>query len=620
VFTFIFIYVILPNVQCIRVNHSEAVRLCKYKGGLVNSSFFPRIEVPYSNIGQPRESVLYSQLKNVDLDDGKSAWVAGYVKYINTLYYHIGCPYIDLDRASVFAASDEHLGFYQCSQYCEYQASKDPDIEYFLILLQTIKCLCLRYKSRSTEYSSCFQTKTDVVLLRAPMSRKVTALFGFFQCLYKLRTPKGDLESYTSKCLEKKHTVCYEYENASYHVANSSTWMRGVKECNRLGGFIMPLTESVTVMDINKTYWLGVSAYTIQTELGDACLAVTRVGDQLVLEPDDCRANNSFICASDITPNSNDTKVIPTSKQTTSLNAITSVNQTSISSDSKETGQLASGIVIIIVLIVIASCLGVVAVAAITALVYSRKRNANTERRQSNVAQENVAMNDNIVGDDVYHEYATIDDIVHVEVSKNEVAGTKTSMNTTRVYQNETIDEERASVCSGNTSINMEKDATTLKPETNIHMSNKITNKTDLNEGACRLSQGTLNIRKRDNSDTSESASEIYIEDVLLEKQLTNKREERDTYVFQAAPTHAAVQGQKAAEIEMSSTKFASLLDAAKTRKQNDTDTTLDTSYDCNDGVVWREPPGCSPEESEVKDYAFVPEEGQELYLTPTNI
>jgi len=602
VFTFIFICVIFPNVQCIRVNHSEAIQLCEDKGGLVNSSYFPRIEVPYSNIGQPRESVLYSQLQNVDLDDGKSAWVAGYVKYINKQYLHIGCPYIDLDRANVFAASDEHLGFYQCSQYCEYGASnyKDPDIKYFLILLQTIKCLCLRVKSLYTG-SACFQPKTDVAFMRAPISRNVSALFGFFQCFYLLRTPKGNFERYTSKCLEKKHTICHVLENENYYVGNSSTWLRGVKECNRQGGIMGVPEASDYNMDINIPYWISLfRSYTIQTKAGDACLAVTRLGDQLVLEPDDCLANNSFICSSDIITNNSDTYAIPTfesstinnqthlnttstsatgtttSKQMTSLNAITSIIQSSTSTGSKETEQLALGNTIIIALIVTASCLGVVAVAAITSLVYSRKRNANTERRQSNVAHENVAMNDNIVVDHVYHEYATIDDIVNIEESNSPV----TLMNMTRVRQNETIDKERTGVCSTNTTTNMEKDATTFEPETIIHMSYKITNRTDLNKGASgdynddikwyellngkqgkrdshvyrgplaapsgrgplmtntnavnsyRLSQGTLNIQKRDVSDTSASASEIYIEDVLLEKQLTNKREERDTYVF----------------------------------------------------------------------------------------
>jgi len=248
------------------------------------------------------------------------------------------------------------------------------------------------------------------------------------------------------------------------------------------------------------------------------------------------------------------------------------------------------------------------------------------------------------------------------------VAEPKTLINMTCVHQNETIDKERTGVFSGKTTTNMEKDATTFEPKTNIRMSYKITNRTDLNTGASgdynddikwyellngkqgkrdshvyrgplaaptesgpfmtntkavnsyRLSQGTLNIWKRDDSDTSESASEIYIDDVLLEKQLTNKRKERDTYVFQASPTHAAGQGQKAADIEMSRTKFASLLDAAETRKENETKSTLETSDDYNNDEVWRNPPGCAPEESEIKDYAFAPEDGQELYLTPTNI
>jgi len=119
---FHFCFTIFINVQCIRVNYTEAVRLCRDKGGPAASSYFPRAEVALSNNEQPRGFVLYSQLKNIDLENGESAWVAGYAKY-GELWNHLGCytyfkVYTHHGRKS-FSENKEHSGFYQCSTYCE---------------------------------------------------------------------------------------------------------------------------------------------------------------------------------------------------------------------------------------------------------------------------------------------------------------------------------------------------------------------------------------------------------------------------------------------------------------------------------------------------------------------
>ena len=126
----------------------------------------------------------------MDLDDGMSSWVTGYVKYY-AKYSQWVCRVSDLDKA--FAASDEHLGLYQCSQYCEYQASKNAYSDSFFIWIETNKCFCLH--DQYVRYSFTCKHK-DVVLQRNPLS---SDSFSEFQCFYLLRSPGGGTVMNASK-------------------------------------------------------------------------------------------------------------------------------------------------------------------------------------------------------------------------------------------------------------------------------------------------------------------------------------------------------------------------------------------------------------------------------------
>ena len=141
----------------------------------------------------------------MDLDEGKSACVAGYVTYYAK--YNQICGDFDLDKS--FAASVEHLGVYQCSQYCGYQQAKKMPL--FFIWIETNKCFCLH--DQYVRYSSTCKHK-DVVL---KLTLLPSASFpGFFhQCLYQLRLPDGVVKKHASKCLENKYFVCRHFGNAS---------------------------------------------------------------------------------------------------------------------------------------------------------------------------------------------------------------------------------------------------------------------------------------------------------------------------------------------------------------------------------------------------------------------
>jgi len=144
-FAFVFsCTIIFTFAQNHAFNHSEAAELCADKGNLVANHYFPRVNVSLADYGMPRDSVHYSQLKHVELEDGESAWVAGYAKYSDSIYNHWGCyPY---DNQNTFAASDNqgHRGFYQCSEYCEKQANDTSYYDILYLLINTTSCVCLK--------------------------------------------------------------------------------------------------------------------------------------------------------------------------------------------------------------------------------------------------------------------------------------------------------------------------------------------------------------------------------------------------------------------------------------------------------------------------------------------
>jgi len=385
---------VLHNVQC-TVNHSEAMRLCKDKGGLASSSLFPRVEVTLSDYGQPHGSVLYSQLVNVNLEDGQSAWVAGYAIY-GEFYNHMGC--YD-DNGNTFEKSDkpEHRGFYQCSKYCETFANGNALYDNFYISIDATRCFCLRDCQPEKRTACPNNTNNRNGLVELYQKRDRYTSHGPYQCVFMRLNVKDHWVETTSKCHDIRHIACSPIQrpfvcndiplsNSLYcDVHYSATWVDCIKHCNNFKTMMAShQTEKLkSIMKKYNEYWLGaVSAYTIQVESGDACLAVTGLGDQLVLEPDDCQTENNYICASDII-NNNDDKHAATSAGTHT------------------------------VIIIVVCCLVLAAVVATSFLFYKHKRPSHKGYCKPLITQ----LSSNLSGDQT----ANVADSVYATVDENEM-------------------------------------------------------------------------------------------------------------------------------------------------------------------------------------------------------
>jgi len=458
---YFFSTIIITFAQNHAVNHSAAEQLCADKGGLVPSFNFPRVDVSLTDFGQSRDSIRYSQLKNVELEDGESAWVAGYAKYGDSLYYHFGCcPY---DNQNTFAESDkqDHRGFYQCSDYCENRASGTAYYDQLSFLINATNCVCIK-NMFVLNRTACPETIKDGLLLE--LYRRISRYLsdGLYQCAtVRYNNNKSNWETLTSKCLGNKAVVCNNIrQNISCQILNtfytissnlcdvdsSDTWMNGVKECNNIGGMVMPyLSREIFMLDKNIQYWLGyVSAYKLKTHPGHACLSATRVGDRLVLEPSDCVANNKFVCASDIKPDSDvhmatSTRLsTPINEQTTLSNAVPASTRLYAFTTTPKvltSSQAASSVGTNTVLITAACCsVGVVGGGvAIAFLIYRRKRKSNNDCTHHVMTQPSLdtRINDNRITAASESHYTTVDENDMVQAKSAARAPSDTSFKST---------------------------------------------------------------------------------------------------------------------------------------------------------------------------------------------
>jgi len=522
--------IVLINVQCIRVNQSEAVRLCKDKGGLTDSSHFPRVDVTFSDYGLSRGSVLYSQLKNVDLKDGESVWVAGYAKYSDSIYNHWGCYKYD-HLITLIAKSDkqEHRGFYQCSTFCENQngwISINENIHVYFSI-NTTSCFCLQSSDWRPNRTACpYENKQDVHL-ELFKRRQRYATKGARQCAsVGIDSRRLDWEETTSKCIEDKNVTCYPIKNTipcssksdtdihlDCDIGISTTWMGGVKQCNIIGGIMAPYLSSSLreIWKWGKQYWFGaVSAYTIQPELADACLAVTRLDDQLVLEPDDCKAENSVICANDFMHNSEDKHVIPFSPTSTPFNKQTTHSPVPITSPA------ASSAVTNTVLIIVGCCVVLAVGAAISFFIYKHKNLSQKDGRKHLMAQTSSTLGDNDAENVTENDYATVDEneMVRAKFGASEVSD--------HLLKSPTIDGTLGS-------ITLQKNLTrnTLRRK-NILESHK----------TVPLSKATLDNQNEDGQDTASRMSDVY--NVLSYNQPARPNQEQregEFHVYDHMPT-----------------------------------------------------------------------------------
>jgi len=500
--------ILFANAQKRAVNHSDAERLCNNKGGLASSSLFPRVNVTLANYEQPRGNVRHSQLKNVDLEDGESAWVAGYARY-GEFWNHWGCYPYDPQHTFASSGQQEHRGLYGCSKYCEMRAHKTSLSGTYYLSINTISCFCLKTVLPEKRISCPYNTDKGLAELELYKKRNRYPSYGQYQCsviAHSVNSDSSKWDETTSKCLGNKNIVCYNtfisklicknitLSNSLYCDADySSIWINGVNKCNSLQGTMVPHLshelEVTRIIGMDKQYWMGaVSAYTIHSEPGDACLAVTRTGDQLVLEPDDCGAENSFICAADIMINIDDKYVKPTShtnspisKQTTTSTVTPTSQRTHITTRTRNSivrpvstgspvktteatvtpnslstqnssvkprftgspvktteatvpitspASSASGNSTIVIVVV---CCSVLVGVAMAIVICKYKKKANTESRKKLIAQPMSDVSDSIVANAADCHYATVNDNVMIQTNSGVASKSSDTLSRTTV-------------------------------------------------------------------------------------------------------------------------------------------------------------------------------------------
>jgi len=517
-------FIFWNNIQCLRVNYFDAVKLCADKGGLASNSYFPRMNVSFTYYGHPRDSVLYSQLKSLDLKDSQSAWVAGFAKY-GGIFHSDGCNTGELQTVIASSDNSEHLGFHQCSNYCEKQ-----DREFTWMSLNMSSCSCIDQKDytafRSVECPNNHEdTRLNELFLRHTKLNK-----NKYQCSLLTVDDLSRIDFAPSKCLGKNRLSCWfssrnhcNKDTYPYCILPYlTTWPDGNNECYRRGGSLFALEEPIFKSFRNEKFWTeDISAYTVTTDFqkGDACLAVTRLGDQLILEPDDCEAKLSFICVSDIINNTLDSKV-PHQPYAVDIN---------------------------INLVVIATCITLVAVAAITASVrVLLHKTANIERRKTNTDQfpQNHAIIENPIGDVANHVYATVDEIGIVSTDEN----VESNANNLNVHANLASTSQYLSVVGENDTLTLGCLVDGLeKTATNINREN---NNVDPDANSLWLGETTLKIPKTASNCTNACTTGDLYDDASWYEQSTSNTAKSATKIYEWA-----IQGSEDQDTFLKTTK-----------------------------------------------------------------
>ena len=584
-------FIFWNNIQCLRVNYFDAVKFCAEKGGLASSSSFPRINVSFTCYEHPRNNVLYSQLKDVDLKDGESAWVAGYAKY-GGIFHRMGCNTGELQTVIASSDTSENIGFHQCSNYCQKQ-----DREFTWMSLNRSSCSCID-KIHYTVFRGVLcpnnhdDTRLNELFLRHTKRNK-----NKYQCSLLTVDDLGRIDFAPSKCLGKNRLSC-RFSSRNYcnndtypycFLPYLTTWPDGNTECNRRGGSLFSSDKPIFKSYRNDKFWTeDISAYTVTTEVQkrDACLAVTRLGDQLVLEPDDCEAKLSFICASNIIHNTtafsdNNNSALSYGNNTASSEAIISIIQTTATLDSKVPHQ-PYAIDININLVVIATCITLVAVAAITASVrVLLHKTSNIERRKTNTDQftQNHAIIENPICDVANHVYATVDEIGFARTDEN-VESHADNLN------------ENANLASTSQYLTVvgENDTLTLvclvdgleKTATNINREN---NNVDPDANSLWLGETTLKIPNTASNGTNACTTGDLYNDASWYEQSTSKTAKSVTKIYEWA-----IQGSEDQDTLLKTTKavnkdgLPTCISALKIRKLGRQDTSKHASGEYIEG------------------------------------
>lgn len=326
------LYIILVKVKTqILMNTSEADMECKLLGGLASYEYFdgPGAFLPLS----------ISQVNHLGLMEGESAWITGYADYSSFVSW-TGC-YVSVDGNEAMKLTLADNTIHRCSKECG--RSRNVDITYMGI--RNNECYCIQYKDLKVLSSrpdfECNQKIDDKNYLRhGPKSNEqITRAISVYaihddritwsstaatvgQCVYAIFINDSHVHG-TQSCYSLSSSICtstfssleetcVQYHNSTYpscFVLQPSSWLQSANHCRRYSG---KLIDSIPIETHRYTqqsvhYWTGIfrtfiiaNSISIKYSSPDLCLAIRRVGNGLVLEPDACSVAKHRLCNSNV--------------------------------------------------------------------------------------------------------------------------------------------------------------------------------------------------------------------------------------------------------------------------------------------------------------------------------
>jgi len=311
------------------VSHNEAVSKCASKGGLAPAMWFPGVPHTVRYPDEARTDVkTYGDFNNLQLSVGESAWVGGYARYGTILALH-GCfTLINNNSAPIMLETNNTL--YECSEKCKYVkytyyvgvkfqlcwCIKTSELDY---TLQRSKCdakysigVYFAFKKNLNQKAQCLAAKMNY------MQNQKTKGHSFPGPITKVEKCTNKHSSVCTNRTFRKEDQCgilYDItDNSTYCLLDKRTsWTISYDSCVRMQGRLLP--QLYGIFYYNAWFWTGqFRPFTMinkTTEMSEyECLMVTRIGPDLILEPNDCSISLPILCANNLVSNKIDSPKI----------------------------------------------------------------------------------------------------------------------------------------------------------------------------------------------------------------------------------------------------------------------------------------------------------------------
>ncbi|KAL4224950.1 hypothetical protein ACF0H5_015646 [Mactra antiquata] len=335
----------VQNVGMDFVSASEAKHHCSNISGLVNYT-------QLRDIGS-FDYLEQDTFDRIGLQDGQSAWIYGTVKFTEPVLSFHGCGILKQNQYVPSTQIEQnYFALYRCVDMCGKTDSIKSNLSHIgighLTNWTTRICYCfVGFQFTSQPPSMCThyipnlstykknENHRDILSVYRVHERSWTSgtTSSAYACLKaKLETTNGNNMHEELPCYAKpkSHDIggivcanisgelsdklaCTIEKHGRYHycyVARSFTLPSARSYCFNISGDLLPFFRKEIkelFPNITHSFWTGsfrafkVTDHADTIHVGsESCLAVTRIGTRLYLDPDDCSTRKRFVCTDDL--------------------------------------------------------------------------------------------------------------------------------------------------------------------------------------------------------------------------------------------------------------------------------------------------------------------------------